>query len=231
MTTNREYLSESREVVLDWPYKDCVLEGGQTKEDQKRSEIFWNQTLAADEIDRLLEPKVLTNFKKYTKDGEQAVSTVSIDDNLIIKGNNLLALHSLKQQYGGKVKLIYIDPPYNTGNDSFGYNDSFNHSTWLTFMKNRLEVARELLHDDGVIFVQCDDNEQAYLQLLLNDIFKNNYLNTVIVKAKSSSGASGGGEDKKLKKNTEYIHIYYKNSFSLFKEILHRIIQLNILKM
>ena len=219
MTTNREYLSESREVVLDWPYKDCVLEGGQTKEDQKRSEIFWNQTLAADEIDRLLEPKVLTNFEKYTKDGEQAVSTVSIDDNLIIKGNNLLALHSLKQQYGGKVKLIYIDPPYNTGNDSFGYNDSFNHSTWLTFMKNRLEVARELLHDDGVIFVQCDDNEQAYLQLLLNDIFKNNYLNTVIVKAKSSSGASGGGEDKKLKKNTEYIHIYYKNSFSLFKEI------------
>ena len=219
MTTNREYLSESREVVLDWPYKDCVLEGGQTKEDQKRSEIFWNQTLAADEIDRLLEPKVLTNFEKYTKDGEQAVSTVSIDDNLIIKGNNLLALHSLKQQYGGKVKLIYIDPPYNNGNDSFGYNDSFNHSTWLTFMKNRLEVARELLHDDGVIFVQCDDNEQAYLQLLLNDIFKNNYLNTVIVKAKSSSGASGGGEDKKLKKNTEYIHIYYKNSFSLFKEI------------
>ena len=219
MTTNREYLSESREVVLDWPYKDCVLEGGQTKEDQKRSEIFWNQTLAADEIDRLLEPKVLTNFEKYTKDGEQAVSTVSIDDNLIIKGNNLLALHSLKQQYGGKVKLIYIDPPYNTGNDSFGYNDSFNHSTWLTFMKNRLEVARELLHDDGVIFVQCDDNEQAYLQLLLNDIFKNNYLNTVIVKAKSSSGASGGGEDKKLKKNTEYIHIYHKNSFSLFKEI------------
>ena len=91
--------------------------------------------------------------------------------NLLIKGNNLLALHSLKEQLAGKVKLIYIDPPYNTGNDGFKYNDNFNHSSWLVFMKNRLEVARELLSDDGVIFVSIDDNEQAYLKVLMDEIF------------------------------------------------------------
>ena len=166
-----DFLSESREVVLSWPYKDCVLEGGQTKEDAKRNEVFWNEILAPDEINRLTEPKVLTNFKRYDTEGEHEVESISMDDNLIIKGNNLLALHTLKKKYAGKVKLIYIDPPYNTGSDSFGYNDNFNHSTWLTFMQNRLEVAKKLLSDDGVICVQCDDNEQEYLKLLLNQIF------------------------------------------------------------
>ena len=83
----------------------------------------------------------------------------------------MLALHTLKTQFRGQVKLIYIDPPYNTGSDSFGYNDNFNHSTWLTFMKNRLEVAKTLLAENGVIFVQCDDNEQAYLKVLMDEVF------------------------------------------------------------
>lgn len=170
-TDSTHYLAESSEVVLNWPYKDCVLEGGQDKDDAKRKEVFWNEILGHDQQDTLLAPKVLEGFKRITKDGEEEVSELSYDDNLIIKGNNLLALHTLKKRYAGKVKLIYIDPPYNTGSDSFGYNDSFNHSTWLTFMKNRLEVARTLLKDDGVIFVQCDDNEQAYLKVLMDDIF------------------------------------------------------------
>ena len=136
------FVSESREVVLAWPYKDCMLEGGQTKEEAKRTEIFWNETLAPDEVNRLTEPKVFAHFKRYDKEGEHPVEHLSGSDNFIIKGNNLLALHSLKKKYAGKVKLIYIDPPYNTGSDEFGYNDSFNHSSWLTFMKNRLEVAR-----------------------------------------------------------------------------------------
>ena len=139
-TDEGDFLAESREVVLSWPYKDCVLEGGQTKEDAKRNEVFWNEILAPDEINRLTEPKVLTNFKKFDADGEHVVESISKADNLIIKGNNLLALHSLKRNYTEQVKLIYIDPPYNTGNDGFLYNDSFNHSTWLTFMKNRLEI-------------------------------------------------------------------------------------------
>jgi adenine-specific DNA-methyltransferase len=108
------YLSRRREVTLVWPYKDCVLEGGQTQEDAKRDEIFWNTTLAPDDIDRLLDPKVLTGWRRYDAEGEHAVTELCPDDNLIIRGNNLLALHSLVRRFGGKVKLIYIDPPYNT---------------------------------------------------------------------------------------------------------------------
>lgn len=90
------------------------------------------------QIDRLFSPKVLTNVKRYSKNGvEENITDFSNEDNLIIKGNNLIALHSLKKRYAGKVKLIYIDPPYNTENDGFKYNDRFNHSTWLVFMKNR----------------------------------------------------------------------------------------------
>ena len=166
-----DFLSESREVVLSWPYKDCVLEGGQTKEDVKRNEVFWNEILAPDEINRLTEPKVLTNFKRYDVDGEHEVDSISMDDNLIIKGNNLLALHSLKRKYAGKVKLIYIDPPYNTGNDSFGYNDKFNRSAWLTFMKNRLQLARDLLSNDGAIYIQLDYHQVHYAKILLDEIF------------------------------------------------------------
>ena len=183
LTANGEYLTESREVVLAWPYKDCTLEGGQTKEEQKRKEIFWNETLAADEIDRLLDPKVLTHFKKYDKDGEHKVARISLDDNLIIKGNNLLALHSLKKQYAGKVKLIYIDPPYNTGGngDTFEYNNTFKHSTWLTFMKNRLAVAKNLLTNDGVIIVAIDENEQFRLGVLLQEMFSNHETHCITI--------------------------------------------------
>ena len=102
-----------------------MLEGGQTKEDAKRNEVFWNETLAPDEVNRLTEPKVFSNFKRYDKEGEHQVEHLSDTENLIIKGNNLLALHSLKKKYAKQVKLIYIDPPYNTGSDEFGYNDSF----------------------------------------------------------------------------------------------------------
>ena len=168
-----KYLKQRNEVTLVWPFKDCILEGGQSREEDKREEIFFNETLAQDEITQLLEPKVLTNAKHYSTEGEKPFDKFIrnekgiITDNLIIKGNNLLALHTLKEEFAGQVKLIYIDPPYNTGNDGFKYNDNFNHSTWLTFMKNRLEIAKELLKDEGVIFVQCDDNENGYLKVLI----------------------------------------------------------------
>lgn len=193
-----EYLSESKEVVLAWPYKDCVLEGGQTKEDQKRDEIFWNETLAPDEIDKLLVPKVLTNFKKYDKTGENELKgKEEIDfskENLIIKGNNLLALHSLYKRLAGKVKLIYIDPPFNTGNDSFNYNDSFNHSTWLSFMKNRLQIANQLLSADGNIFVHIDINESHYLKVICDEIFnRDNFVQEIIWAYGSASGGRAAG--------------------------------------
>src|SRR3989338_78793 len=172
-----EFISEKKEVVLNWPYKDCVLEGGQTKEDAKRDEVFWNETLAPDQIHRLLEPKVFTEWKRIDAKGEHKLTELKTDengdikDNLIIKGNNLLALHSLKKSFAGKVKLIYIAPPYNTGNDDFGYNDRFNHSAWLTFMRNRLEIARELLTSDGTIYVQLDYNEVHYGKILMDEVF------------------------------------------------------------
>lgn len=188
-TDEGDFLSESREIVLSWPYKDCVLEGGQTKEDAKRSEVFWNEILAPDEINRLTEPKVLTNFKRYDKDGEHKVGSISIDDNLIIKGNNLLALHSLKKRYAGKINLIYIDPPFNTNNDSFNYNDSFSRSTWLSFMRNRLSVAKELLTDDGNIFIHIDINQSHYLKVLCDEVFgKDNFVEEIIWAYGSPSG-------------------------------------------
>lgn len=213
LTVDDEYLSENKEVVLSWPYKDCVLEGGMTKEDQKRDEIFYNETLATDEISRLLDPKVFTNAKRIDKTGEHKLENFKTDadgnikDNLIIKGNNLLALHSLKKRFAGKVKLIYIDPPYNTGNDSFGYNDSFNHSSWLTFMKNRLEIAKELLSNNGVIFVHCDSNEQAYLKVLMDEMFKRENFIEVITVVNNPRGRDYGG----VANMHEFINVYAKS--------------------
>lgn len=205
-TPDRNYLSENKEVVLNFPYKDCVLEGGQTKDDVKRQEVFFNETLAPAEINRLLDEKVLSNFKRYDKDGEHEVEELKDTDNLIIKGNNLLALHSLKKRFAGKVKLIYIDPPYNTGSDSFNYNDNFNHSTWLTFMKNRLVVARELLSEEGVIFLSIDRNEFAELKVLLDEIFRDGYQGTVI-----NISAPNGRDYGNFAQTHDYIHIYSKN--------------------
>lgn len=186
-TPDRNYLSENKEVVLNFPYKDCVLEGGQTKDDVKRQEVFFNETLAPAEINRLLDEKVLSNFKRYDKDGEHEVEELKDIDNLIIKGNNLLALHSLKKRFAGKVKLIYIDPPYNTGSDSFNYNDNFNHSTWLTFMKNRLEVAREILSNKGTLWITLDDSESHYMKVLCDEIFGRENFITNIIWEKSDS--------------------------------------------
>lgn len=209
---NGEFLSESREIVLSWPYKDCMLEGGQTKEDAKRQEIFWNETLAPDEINRLTEPKALCNFRRYDSKGEHETTELCPDDNLIIKGNNLLALYSLRQRFRGKVKLIYIDPPYNTGNDSFGYNDSFNHSTWLTFMKNRLEVAKELLRKDGILFIHIDDIEEAYLKILTDEVFgRSNFINVIAIRSSTPSGTKTAHKDKTIIKQKDMI-LVYKNS-------------------
>lgn len=235
LTDGSRFLKDSTDIVLDFPFKDCVLNGGQSSEEgneiyfernkdtelsstqlykkqtRKRQEIFFNQVLAFDEIDRLLDPKALSCFSRHTQNGVQPVGTLkrhadgTLAENLIIKGNNLVALHTLKTQFKGKVKLIYIDPPYNTENDSFKYNDKFTHSTWLTFMKNRLEVAKTLLKDDGLIFIQCDDNEQPYLSVLANDIFgKENNVNTIIWRKVKS----GKKQSKFLSNVTEYILVY-----------------------
>ena len=213
------FISSSDNVELVFPYKDCVLEGGQTKEDQKRSEIFYNETLAPDEVDRLLYPKVLSNATRYTSNGNEKITEFSDNDNLIINGNNLLAIASLKRKFAGRIKLIYIDPPYNTGTDSFGYNDRFNHSSWLTFMQNRLRIARELLSSDGVICIQCDDNENAYLKVLMDSIFKGGFLNNIAVKMSEATGVKMNHVLNRFPKLKEYILIYVKPEFKGFYEV------------
>ena len=209
-----KFLRERGEVSLVWPYKDCVLEGGQTKHEEKRMEIFFNEILAQDEIDRLFDPKVLTQWKRYTVDGEEDVMGLRCDErgtireNLIIKGNNLLALHTLKKQFQGKVKLIYIDPPYNTGKDGFKYNDNFNHSSWLTFMKNRLQIAFDLLMNGGLLFIQITDKEQPYLKILCDEIFncsEENYQQIIWKKRGSAPN------DKKIGATHEFILSFCKN--------------------
>ncbi|WP_038024180.1 site-specific DNA-methyltransferase, partial [Tetragenococcus muriaticus] len=213
LTNDGKYLNYTTDVVLDFPHKDGVLEGGMTKEDVGKREIYYHNVLAKKEIDTLLAPKVLSNMKKYNANGEQNIIKFNDTDNLIIKGNNLIALHTLKERYAGKVKLIYIDPPYNTGGDSFKYNDRFNRSTWLTFMKNRLKVAFSLLKEDGVIVIQTDNNENHYLKVLCDEIFGNNkFVTQVCVEMSATQGmkvaaAKNGG----IVKNTEYLLFYSKD--------------------
>ncbi|MGG0775307.1 site-specific DNA-methyltransferase [Bacillus rugosus] len=177
LTVGGKFIDESTDVVLDFPYKDTVLKASMSKEDTDKddfrpNEPFLNEVIAKEEIDVLLDKKILVNAKKYDENGVHDVNSFDENDNLIMKGNNLLALHTLKERYAGKVKLIYIDPPYNTGNDGFKYNDSFNRSSWLTFMKNRLEIARDFLSNEGSIWINIDSNESHYLNVLLDNIFK-----------------------------------------------------------
>jgi adenine specific DNA methylase mod len=210
LTNGGDFISKSNDVVLDFPYKDCVLEGGQDKEDQKRKEILYNETIASDEISKMLAPKVFTNVKRYTKDGVEENITFDENDNLIIKGNNLIALSSLLKRYEGKVKCIYIDPPYNTRSDSFGYNDSFNRATWLLFMKNRLELARRMLSDNGVILIQISFHQYPYLRILADEVFSQGKhlldFNTLVRHPERSLTG-----DKEFNDVIEYTLIYSKN--------------------
>ena len=166
------YLTSDKSIVLVWPYKDCILEGGLTKEEKSRNEVFWNETLAPDEVDRLLYPKAFTGFCLHSEDGMKKIEAGDVDfshQNLLIKGNNLLALKSIEKRFSNKIKLIYIDPPYNTGNDEFVYNDTFSEATWLTFMRNRLECGKKLLTEDGAIFVQISDKGVSRLRSFLDE--------------------------------------------------------------
>lgn len=222
LTNDGEFISNRNDVVLDFPYKDCVLEGGQDKDDQKRKEIFYNETLAREEIRRMLDPKVFTNAKRYTKDGIEEGITFNEDDNLIIKGNNLIALESLLERYEGQVKCIYIDPPYNTGEDSFGYNDSFNRSSWLVFMKNRLEIAKKLLSPEGIILIQVSFHEYPYLRVIADEVFNSGKhildFNTLVRHPERSLTG-----DKEFNDVIEYTLLYSKDKdYKMPKQIIEK---------
>lgn len=155
------------------------------------------------------EPRILIENPElsFSVDGED-VST----GNMLIHGDNLLSLKALEKEYSGQIKCIYIDPPYNTGNAFEYYDDNYEHTIWLNLMRARLVLLRKLLSDDGCIFIQIDDEEQAYLKVLCDEVFgRNNFVNMISVNMKNIAGASGGGEDKRLKKTVEYILIYARN--------------------
>ena len=210
------FLNNNDDVILHFPFKDAVLEAGMNKEDSGREERFLHQEIDGKDIDTLFEPKVLTNFEYISK---HSTSKEQIDffdeqgnlqENLLIKGNNLLALHSISERLAGSIKLIYIDPPYNTESDSFKYNDSFNHSSWLVFMRNRLEEAKRLLKDDGFICCQINDDEQAYLKVLMDEIFgRENYLTTLYIRVRYAEKTLKSDMD--FHKEIEQIHIYRKS--------------------
>lgn len=205
-----DLISKKGDVALVWPYKDCVLKGGQDKEEQKRDEIFYNETLAPDEVRRLLYPKVFTNSKRYTESGVEKITEFDERENLIIKGNNLLALSSLLKRYEGKVKCVYIDPPYNPDSaaNTFSYNNKFNHSTWLTFMKNRAEIAIRLLKDDGIFCCAIDHNELFYVGALFDEIFgRHNRLGIISVE----TNPGGRSDSTFFATSSEYFIVYAKD--------------------
>ncbi|MBM0600577.1 site-specific DNA-methyltransferase [Helicobacter pylori] len=201
-------IKSSELVVLNFPFKDNVLLGNAKDNNTKSNELFYHEILHKNEIDTLLCKKALCRFEMHGQ-GDLENALKDKNTNYLIKGNNLIALHSLKKKFAKQVKCIYIDPPYNTGNDSFNYNDNFNHSSWLVFMKNRLEAAREFLSDDGVIFVQCDDNEQAYLKVLMDEIFGRDNFIACFVWEKTSNSLS------RIRIKTEYILCYEQTKFGL----------------
>lgn len=216
LAIDSKYIDEIKDVVLVWPYKDCVLEGGMTKEDQKRDEVFYNEILAPDELNRLLDPKVFTNFKRIDKNGEHDFDSFyrdakgRIKDNFVVKGNNLLVLTSLQKEFAGRIKLIYIDPPYNTGGsgDTFFYNNTFKHSTWYVFMKNRLEQAKKLMTEDGFIAIAIDHFELFYLGVLADEIFeRENRIGIVSVVHKPE----GRNQEKFFATSNEFMLVYAKN--------------------
>ncbi|GAA8222096.1 site-specific DNA-methyltransferase [Helicobacter pylori] len=215
-------IKSSELVVLNFPFKDNVLLGSAKDNSTKTKECFYHEILHKKEIDTLLKKKALCHFEMHGE-GDLENALKDKNTNYLIKGNNLIALHSLKKKFAKQVKCIYIDPPYNTGNDSFNYNDNFNHSSWLVFMKNRLEAAREFLSDDGVIFVQCDDNEQAYLKVLMDEIFlRENFVASLHVELSTTQGMKVASAKKgNVVKNAEYILIYSKNmeNFSFIRSL------------
>ncbi|WP_208390350.1 site-specific DNA-methyltransferase [Helicobacter pylori] len=207
-------IKSSELVVLNFPFKDNVLLGNAKDNNTKSNELFYHEILHKNEIDTLLNKKALCRFEMHGQ-GDLKNALKDENTNYLIKGNNLIALHSLKKKFAKQVKCIYIDPPYNTGNDSFNYNDNFNHSSWLVFMKNRLEAAREFLSDDGSIYINLDYNEVHYCKVLMDEIFGvENFQREIIWRIGWLSGYKTSINN--FIRNHDTILFYSKNADKLF---------------
>ncbi len=201
-------VSEKAEIVLNWPNKNEIL--------VQDSDGKW----AIDQNDILSQTRKIANLKRFDSNGVHNIETFLPTDNLIVRGNNLLVMNTLLEQFKAKVKLIYIDPPYNTGNADFQYHDSFGHATWLSFMKNRLEIAWQLLADDGAIFIQTDDAEQAYLKVLCDELFgRQCFKESIVLKSSTESGVNAINvkRGERLFKVKEHILFYAKSASFRFR--------------
>lgn len=152
-----------------------------------------------------VEPRLLIEDKEKSN-----CSNDPLTENMIIHGDNLLALKALEGKYSGKVKFIYIDPPYNTGKAFDHYDDNIEHSIWLKLMHERLKILRNLLADDGVLCCQIDDSEGSYLKVMLDEIFgRDNYLVTFYIQVRYTNKTLA--EDSDYQKVIEQCHVYSKN--------------------
>lgn len=181
----------------------------------KKYGLIWEEHEEAVDVMMRTHIPVFTADDSLEIDGDSSTERF----NFLLEGDNLHSLRLLQKTHHGSIDLIYIDPPYNTGSEDFVYEDkyvdeqdTFRHSKWLSFMRERLVMAHSLLSPQGVIFIQISDIELANLKCLCDEIFgEDNYLNILSVNMKNIAGASGGGEDKRFKKNCEYILVYAKN--------------------
>ena len=214
---NEKYIVDNDDVVLSFPFKDCVLEFDSTDVNDDREEYFINERISKEKIDVMFENKVFANCKRIDKDGEKLIDKFDINDNLLIKGNNLLAMETIKSRYKEQIQFMYWDILYNGEKDKAPYANSFKHSSWLVMMKNRLEAAYGLLKDNGSIAIQCDDVEMAYLKVLMDEIFgRRNKLSFITIKVKAPSGV---GQESFLFDVNEYILIYAKNADICYKNL------------
>ncbi|MEJ7200700.1 site-specific DNA-methyltransferase [Staphylococcus epidermidis] len=220
LTVDGKFINESNDVVLDFPYKDTVLKASMSKEDTDKNDLrpdepFLNEIIAKEEIDVLLDKKILVNAKKFNhKDGSESRVTEYNDENLLIKGNNLISLHTISHKFSNYFDAIYIDPPYNvkSSNNTFVYNNNFSHASWLTFMKNRLEIAQSLLkQNEGVLIIAIDENEVNYLGVLIDELFIN-YESHLITVVHNPRGIQGT--------NFSYTHEYLYFVFPKGKKLI-----------
>ena len=159
-----------------------------------------------------LEPRILLEDSELSYSAKKKVTDNDIFENMLIRGDNLLALKALEPDFKSQVKCIYIDPPYNTGNAFEHYDDGLEHSAWLSLMRDRLSILRTLLRDDGVILIQIDDHEQAYLKILMDEIFgASNFVATISVQMSVAAGLKTTFADRTILKICEYIHVYARD--------------------